>query len=92
MSPKFPNQVAYLFFLIAQASLFFPKIAEQFVPGPTDVTPVPRLRLRMHVRERGGATKMASNTEAVPGAPGFCLVALGKVRRICLARIMRAQD
>ena len=29
---------------------------------------------------------------APPGAPGFCLVALGKVRRICLARIMRAQD
>ena len=25
---------------------------------------------------------MASNTEAVPWAPGFCLVALRKVRRI----------
>ena len=31
MSAKFLS----LFFLIAQASLFSPKIAEQFVPGPT---------------------------------------------------------
>ena len=30
ISPKVPNQVAYF-----SSSLFFPNIAEQFVPGPT---------------------------------------------------------
>lgn len=43
--------------------------------------------MHMHVRKRGGAKsiqKTAPNTEAVPGGPGFCLVALRKVRRVSL--------
>ena len=45
--------------------------------------------------EKGACQRLletASNTEAVPGTPGFCLVALRKLQRISSARIMRAQD
>ena len=37
------RQPSCLFFLIAQASLFSPKIAEQFMPGPSEMHP-PTLR------------------------------------------------
>ena len=35
-APKFPNQAAYL---IVHTSLFFPKIAKQFVPVPSPEGP-----------------------------------------------------